>query len=868
MPADYLLSVDLGTSHTVAVLVWPDGRTRPLLFDGSPVMPSAVFLDPGGTLHVGRDAERLALTAPERFEPNPKQRIGDRTILLGDREVPVTGALAAILARVARTAIESVGHLPNTVLTCPAAWSEQRRATLHDAAAQAGYRPVKILTEPVAAAHYYTTRLSHPMQPGQALAVFDFGGGTLDIAVLERRRDGSFGVLADGGLPDLGGLDFDAALVAHIGDTVKQREPDIWKRLEHPSGASELRNRRELWEEVRAAKEMLSRSSVAPVTVPDMAQSLHLTRGELDQISRPLLSRAVGETQRVLGLTGRRPDQLAGLFLVGGSSRMPMVSKMLHEGLGFAPTVLEQPELPVSEGAALALAGTAPLTPPGPVPSPPPSPTSPIAHSSPPTQAGSLPPVTPGTDETLMLRRGGSEPTKRKIPPKWIAIAAAVVVLAIVLPIGWWWLTNPYKQQPFDSELKPVGEATAFAAEGNDNIYAVRVWDDKAVFAYTTASDDASGEELHVRAIDTGTGEPLWDEDEVIKGDGWIEDPSFTFFVSEDLIAFGQEVETADGSEFRYYFLDWKNGEVRNTVTSTGSKAARSGEHLVIAPVGGNTFDVYDGDGESVTSWDVGNVDEGVTVSSWDLVGTSDDLKEPSLRANGNGRVWAVTSDNVLHVYDIESGEPIAEKEVETVDDQYFAWDDLMYVAVDKETGYELNVYDIEGDLSTFDTEFMKSETEAPDKVRACGETLVCVREPVTGATQVYTWQVYDADEEEVVRAFDDGEYRFIEPLGNRLMVEEYEGDDVRTQIYDKGFDTVGNDLGEENFTAVDGGSALSWPASSGFSASTGNVIGLGRDGTRTSLHTDLEVYGCDASETRLACFTLDGMQVYSFRDA
>lgn len=863
MPAEYLLSVDLGTSHTVAVLVWPDGRTRPLLFDGSPVMPSAVFLDPGGTIHTGRDAERLALTAPERFEPNPKQRIADGTILLGDREVPVAGALAAILARVARTAVESIGHLPNTVLTCPAAWSEQRRATLHDAAAKAGYRPVKILTEPVAAAHYYTSRLSHPMRPGQALAVFDFGGGTLDIAVLERRQDGSFGVLADGGLPDLGGLDFDAALVAHIGATVRQREPDIWKRLENPTGASEMRNRRELWEEVRAAKEMLSRSSVAPVTVPDMAQSLHLTRGELDQISRPLLSRAVGETQRVLGLTGRRPEQLAGLFLVGGSSRMPMVSKVLHEGLGIAPTVLEQPELPVSEGAALAFATPAPVTPPVQVPpTPPSSPTAP--QFSPPLGSGSLPPVTPGTDETVTLRRNEPEKPKRKIPPKWIAIAAAVVVLAIVLPIGWFWLTNPYKQKPFDEELAPVGDVTAFGAEPNDGVFQVRAWEDKALFAYTTASTDASGEELHLRAVDTASGEPLWENDVVIPGAGWDE----SFYVSEDLLAFSQEVDTTSDTPYRFYFLDWKDGETRNTIDSAGRAAARSGDHLVIAPVGGNTFTVYDGDGETVSSWELGNAEEAVTVSNWDLVGTPEDLKEPSLRANGNGRVWAVTSDNVAHVYDVESGESVAKKEVETVDDLYFAWDNLLYVAVDKETGYDLNVYDMDDRLSRVDEVTVESETPAPDHIKACGETTVCVREPVEAATDVFTWQVYDADKKKIAHSFDDREYRHVEPLGDRLMVELYEGDEVRTQIYDKGFDEVDNDVDDDNFEAIDGGSALTWPASSGFSTSTGNVIGLGRDGSRTSLRTELEVYACDASETRLACFTLEGMQVFSFRDA
>ncbi|RRR99267.1 Hsp70 family protein [Glycomyces terrestris] len=858
MPADYLLSVDLGTSHTVAVVVWPDGRTRPLLFDGSPVMPSAVFLDPAGTLHTGKDAERLALTAPERFEPNPKQRISDRTILLGDREIPVTAAFAAILSRVARAAIESVGHLPNAVLTCPAAWSEQRRAALHDAAAQAGYRPVQILTEPVAAAHYYTSRLSHRVAPGQPLAVFDFGGGTLDIAVLERRPDGSFGVLADGGLPDLGGLDFDAALVAHIGETVRQREPEIWKRLEQPSGASELRNRRELWEEVRGAKEMLSRSSVAPVTVPDMAQSLHLTRGELDQISRPLLSRAVGETQRVLALTGRRPEQLAGLFLVGGSSRMPMVAKMLHEGLGIAPTVLEQPELPVSEGAALALTSAAPVTPPAPMPSSPPQLTAPSLG---------LPPVTPGSDQTIPLRRGGDdkapEPPRRgteykarRIPPKWIAIGVAAVVLVAAAAVGVWWFTNPYKQRPFAEELREVGAAQALDGEVDDGIYEVRSVGDRSAMFYTTSSSDPSGQELHVRAVDNRSGELLWDAEQVLPGDGW----NPVFFVSEELIAFSQEVEA--GAEYKFVFLDWETGRVRNTVTSWARDAARSGDLLVIGPVGGDAFEVYDAAGEQQSSW---AFDEGVTVANWNLVGTPDDIASPTARANGDGRLWAVTSNGVTHVYDLESGEAVSSKEIETVEDLYYAWDGLLYVAVDKETGYDLNVYDVE-DLSQVQSIEIQSGEVPPEAVTVCGETLVCVGDLVPETTNAYHWHVYDADAKEIAHDFDDREYGWIEPLGNRIMAEYYAGDDVRTQLYDQDFETVNNNL-EVTFDPIDGGSALTWPARSTFGTAVGNVIGLGRDGSRADLRIDLEVYACAATDSRLACLTPAGSQIYSFRD-
>src|SRR6185295_4376842 len=94
----FALGVDLGTSNTVAVLRWPDGRTRPLLFDGAPIMPSGVCLDESGRLVAGRDAARLALVEPARYEPNPKRRIDEPVVLLGNREVPTVDLLGALLA--------------------------------------------------------------------------------------------------------------------------------------------------------------------------------------------------------------------------------------------------------------------------------------------------------------------------------------------------------------------------------------------------------------------------------------------------------------------------------------------------------------------------------------------------------------------------------------------------------------------------------------------------------------------------------------------------------------------------------------------------------------------------------------------------
>src|SRR5262245_32217627 len=130
-PKRHALGVDFGTSNTVAVARWPDGRARPLLVDGSPLLPSAVYAEPDGALVVGQDAVHSSRLDPARFEPNPKRRIDDGLVLLGDRELPVEELIAAVLARVAEEWRRAVGAVEGDVtLTCPATWGAARRTLL------------------------------------------------------------------------------------------------------------------------------------------------------------------------------------------------------------------------------------------------------------------------------------------------------------------------------------------------------------------------------------------------------------------------------------------------------------------------------------------------------------------------------------------------------------------------------------------------------------------------------------------------------------------------------------------------------------------------------------------------------------------
>ncbi|MDY7088465.1 MAG: Hsp70 family protein [Actinomycetota bacterium] len=346
-PKRHALGVDFGTSNTVAVARWPDGRARPLLVDGSPLLPSAAYAEPGGALVVGRDAVHSARLDPVRFEPNPKRRIDDGTVLLGEQEFPVVDLIAAVLARVAEEWHRAVGPvLPDVTLTCPATWGATRRTLLAEAAARAGLTKVRLVAEPVAAATYFAEVLGRDVPIGSVVVVHDFGAGTFDASVVARTASG-FEVMAVDGRDDIGGLDVDAAIVEHL-------RTSEWERLLEPSTAQERRAQRQLWEEVRIAKERLSRAQSADFVVPLLDTEVHLTRDELEKLARPVLDQTVRVTKGLLDWAALPDGRLAGVFLVGGASRIPLVATLLHRELGEAPVVIEQPELVVAEGSILA----------------------------------------------------------------------------------------------------------------------------------------------------------------------------------------------------------------------------------------------------------------------------------------------------------------------------------------------------------------------------------------------------------------------------------------------------------------------------------------------------------------------------------
>ena len=341
-----VLSVDLGTANTVAVL----SDHGVVDVDGGPTMPSSVYLDEDGTLRVGREAERRSRQDPSRYEANPKRHIDKATIKLGEKNLPVNDALAAIYERVmeAVTPLLGGGQLDEIRLTHPAEWGPSRRNKLLSAARLAGMTGELVpVPEAIAVAS---------LGGGRPLAVYDFGADTFDVSVL----DAEHRILADGSLSDVGGLDIDQALLEHIGRTVSHKDPAGWQRLLRPVTVDDHRARLGLREELRLAKEDLSELPQVEVLMPEPFEKVVVMRTELEALIRPSLIRSTEVLITTVQKAGVTPEHV---YLVGGSCRMPLVAQVIAEKVGIVPTNPDNPETIVASGALVVDRATITLKP-------------------------------------------------------------------------------------------------------------------------------------------------------------------------------------------------------------------------------------------------------------------------------------------------------------------------------------------------------------------------------------------------------------------------------------------------------------------------------------------------------------------------
>lgn len=418
-----LVAVDLGTSSTCVAVGVPGEAPRVVLVDGAPLMSSAVHAERTG-LVVGAEAERRAAIDPARHEPHPKRRVDEGSLLLGTAVVPVVDALAAVLSRAVGEARAVLGGQPvaTLVLTHPADWGGVRTGLLRRAAAGLA-ADVLLVPEPVAAAVLH----GRDLPAGGVLAVLDVGAGTTDVSVL-RREGASFRVLGTAGDPGSGGADVDEALLVHLGARLAPPARARWDAVLAGRDLAERRAARALRSEVRAAKESLSRHSFTDVALPAGLPDAHVSRAELEVVIARQVDEVVALLARALRAAGALDPagrSRAPVFLVGGSSRVPLVGRTVHRVLGVVPVATDQPETVVARGAVLharALAAARPAPPAlprTPARAPAPVPASPGPPAAPPGAPSAGPPVP-----------AGAAPGRRRSRRRgWLA-AAVVVVLA------------------------------------------------------------------------------------------------------------------------------------------------------------------------------------------------------------------------------------------------------------------------------------------------------------------------------------------------------------------------------------------------------------------------------------------------------
>ncbi len=355
------LAVDFGTSFTTTAMA-TDGHVEILEIDSSRYVPSVVFLDDDGTLLAGRDADAEAATNPARAERVPKRAlVAAEQVRLGDRSVGTVDLVAAVLARVAEEAIRRHGgrRPARVVLTHPARWQphglELRR--LAEAAHRAGLGEPEFVAEPVAAAQHYVQETGD-VAVGGAIAVYDFGGGTFDTAVLRRHRDGFQLAGAPGGDVGMGGEDLDAVLLEILAEHAEGLDADRWYALWEEPGRAAERARAQLRRDVTRAKESLSGRPAYNVPVHGFDDEIRVTRREYEKAIEPLLRRTVGELESTVARAGLAPSDLAEVYLTGGSSRTPRISALLAELITRPPTTRGDPKAAVVLGALATVPGS------------------------------------------------------------------------------------------------------------------------------------------------------------------------------------------------------------------------------------------------------------------------------------------------------------------------------------------------------------------------------------------------------------------------------------------------------------------------------------------------------------------------------
>ncbi|WP_298246602.1 molecular chaperone DnaK [uncultured Christiangramia sp.] len=368
-----IIGIDLGTTNScVAVMEGSEPTVIPNA-EGKRTTPSVIAFVEGGEIKVGDPAKRQAVTNPTKTVASIKRFMGNKfsesereagrvpyKVTKGDNDTPrvdIDGRLytpqelsAMVLQKMKKTAEDYLGHdVTEAVITVPAYFNDSQRHATKEAGEIAGLKVRRIINEPTAAALAYG--LDKKSQD-QKIAVYDLGGGTFDISILEL-GDGVFEVLSTNGDTHLGGDDFDEVLIDYLADSFQKAE-DIDLRKD-PMALQRLK------EAAEKAKIELSSSTQTEINLPYVTATSsgpkHLvetiTRSKFEQLASELVTRSMEPVKKALSDAGLSKSDIDEVILVGGSTRIPKIQEEVEAFFGKKPSKGVNPDEVVAIGAAI-----------------------------------------------------------------------------------------------------------------------------------------------------------------------------------------------------------------------------------------------------------------------------------------------------------------------------------------------------------------------------------------------------------------------------------------------------------------------------------------------------------------------------------
>lgn len=344
-----IIGIDLGTTNSeVAYII--DDKAEVLTDLDNGIIPSCVGLDAHDNIIVGTEARNQAIIAADRTVTSIKRRMGEKTdIPLGNGTYQPQEISALILKALKQRAEKVLGQpVSKAVITVPAYFNDGQRQATREAGRIAGLEVVRIINEPTAAALAYETT----SQDTARVLVYDLGGGTFDVSIV-KIESGVVEVQASTGDNHLGGDDFDEKLAEYLAEQIES-EHQIDLR-ENQTAMHRLKRAAETAKIALSSQPytMIEEDHIAEINGAPVHLSLELARTEFEEMIEEDLKRTMDSVSQALKDAQALPSAIDRIILVGGSTRIPMVSNLLEEKIGMAPHSEIDPDLCVALGAAL-----------------------------------------------------------------------------------------------------------------------------------------------------------------------------------------------------------------------------------------------------------------------------------------------------------------------------------------------------------------------------------------------------------------------------------------------------------------------------------------------------------------------------------